>query len=284
MKVLRTTAELINWRHAETRSVGFVPTMGNLHEGHISLLEAALTEHPVVVLSIFVNPTQFGPHDDFTRYPRTLDQDLAHVVALRALHPGKEVVVYAPRDPTEVYPEGFATVVAVPALSHFLEGAIRPGHFDGVATVVYLLFQLVKPRTAYFGRKDYQQYRVVKRMARDLGLPIHVKGLPIVRSAEGLALSSRNQYLSDHERADALLLVRTLRDMHQRLGGAATNAPAVRAWATEICGRDPRWQYLEVREARHLSEDLPSKGKVVFLGVLKVGAVRLLDNIEGVTV
>jgi pantoate--beta-alanine ligase len=255
--------------------------MGNLHEGHISLLEAALKEHPVAVLSIFVNPTQFGPTEDFTRYPRTLDQDLAHVVALMTRHPGREVVVYAPADPAEVYPAGFATVVAVPALSHFLEGAIRPGHFEGVATVVYLLFQLVKPRTAYFGRKDYQQYRVVKRMARDLGLAIHVKGLAIVRSAEGLALSSRNQYLSEAERVDALILVRTLRDMQQRLGGTAANAPAVRAWASEILAHDPRWQYLEVREARHLGEDLPRKGKVVFLGVLKLGAVRLLDNIEG---
>jgi pantoate--beta-alanine ligase len=281
MKLLRTTTELINWRHGETRSVGFVPTMGNLHEGHISLLEAALKEHPVAVLSIFVNPTQFGPTEDFTRYPRTLDQDLAHVVALMTRHPGREVVVYAPADPAEVYPAGFATVVAVPALSHFLEGAIRPGHFEGVATVVYLLFQLVKPRTAYFGRKDYQQYRVVKRMARDLGLAIHVKGLAIVRSAEGLALSSRNQYLSEAERVDALILVRTLRDMQQRLGGTAANAPAVRAWASEILAHDPRWQYLEVREARHLGEDLPRKGKVVFLGVLKLGAVRLLDNIEG---
>jgi len=257
--------------------------MGNLHEGHLSLLEAALRDHPVAVLSIFVNPTQFGPSDDFARYPRTLEQDVAKVEALLARHPGKEIAIYAPIDTTEVYPPGFATTIAVPALSSFLEGAIRPGHFEGVATVVYLLFQLVKPRTAYFGRKDYQQYRVVKRMARDLGLAVHVKGLPIVRSAQGLALSSRNQYLADAEHLDALLLVRTLKEMKQRLAGSAANADAVRAWARQVVERDPRWQYLEVREARHLGEALPAQGKIVFLGVLKVGAVRLLDNIEGET-
>ncbi len=281
MKVFRTTGEFLEWRASvKDATVGFVPTMGNLHQGHLDLLDVALREHPVAVLSIFVNPTQFGPSEDFNRYPRTLERDLDMAAGLLAKHPGRTLAVYAPADPTEVYPAGFSTVINVPRLARDLEGALRPGHFEGVATVVYLLFQLAKPRTAYFGRKDYQQYRVVKRMARDLGLPIHVKGLATVRDADGLALSSRNQYLSPADRAEALLLPRTLQEAQRRLGGDARNAPAVEAWARDVMAKDPRWQYLEVREARELAKELPAKGKAVVLGVLKVGQVRLLDNLE----
>lgn len=262
------------------RDVGFVPTMGNLHAGHISLLEASLKDHPVSVLSIFVNPTQFGANDDFAKYPRTLEQDKSLVEKLLQQYPGKTVAIFAPTSSEEIYPPGFATVIKVPALDGFLEGSFRPGHFEGVATVVYLLFSLVKPRTAYFGRKDYQQYRVIKRMARDLELPIHVKGLSIVRDENGLALSSRNQYLSKDEKDSALHLYRTLFEAKRLLAGEANRVDGVRKWIATEMGKDPRWQYLEVREARTLSETLPKKGKAVILGVLKVGSVRLLDNLE----
>lgn len=280
MKVFRTTQELVEWRSRCEGSVGFVPTMGNLHEGHISLLQESAQQHPHSVLSIFVNPTQFGPSDDFNRYPRTLDADLAKVLELEKLHPSKDFIVWAPQDPTEIYPAGFATVVAVPELARDLEGALRPGHFEGVATVVYLLLHTVKPQTAYFGRKDYQQYRLVKRMARDLGLPVHIKGLPIIRDPNGLALSSRNQYLSVTEKIEALTLYRTLEEFRRRMGASAKGAEVARPWAQQIMQNDPRWQYLEIREARTLSTQLPTKGKAVILGVLKAGSVRLLDNLE----
>ncbi len=277
LKLFRTSAELHEWRLRQDDDIGFVPTMGNLHDGHMSLLEASLKQHATSILSIFVNPTQFGPHDDFARYPRTLEQDCALAIELLKKHPGRELVIYAPATPEEIYPIGFSTVITVPSLDGFLEGACRPGHFNGVATVVYLLFQLTKPRTAYFGRKDYQQYRLIKRMARDLGLPIRVKGMPIIRDQEGLALSSRNQYLSKEEKELALHISRTLNEAKLRLNHGVD---AVKVWMDEQKKKDSRWQYLDVREARTLSEKIPSKGKIVFLGVLKVGSVRLLDNLE----
>ncbi len=278
--LLRTTQELRAWRLTQKESVGFVPTMGNLHQGHLSLLEASLREHPVSVLSIFVNPTQFGPNDDFARYPRTLEADKTLVEGLAAGYPERTIAIFAPASSAEIYPAGFGSLIRVPALDGFLEGAFRPGHFDGVATVVYLLFSLVKPRTAYFGRKDYQQYRVIKRMARDLELPVHVKGLSIIRDQFGLALSSRNQYLSAEQKDAALILYRTLAEAKKRLAGEARRSEDVRRYLAECVRRDKNWQYLELREARTLSEAIPGKGKVVLLGVYLMGGVRLLDNLE----
>jgi pantoate--beta-alanine ligase len=280
VRIIRSTAEFIDWRLKHSDDVGFVPTMGNLHAGHMSLLETSLKEHSTSVLSIFVNPTQFGPNDDFDRYPRTLEADALLAESLLKKHPGRELVVFAPANPQEIYPEGFGSAISVPSLDGFLEGALRPGHFTGVATVVYLLFSLVKPRTAYFGRKDYQQYRVIKRMVRDLALPIRIKGMPIIRDEHGLALSSRNQYLSSEERENALYLIRTLKEAERRLGKETKNAETVKSWMNEQKNKDSRWQYLELREARSLSEKIPARGKLVMLAVLKVGTVRLLDNLE----
>ncbi len=280
MKILRTHHDLKTWRSGQGEDVGFIPTMGNLHAGHLSLTEESFKNHKASVVSIFVNPTQFGPKDDFNRYPRTLEADCQKISELHQRYPHKEIAVFAPAAIEEVYPEGFSTVIRVPKFDGFLEGALRPGHFDGVATVVYLLFQLVKPKTAYFGKKDYQQYRLVKQMARDLGLPIHVKGMPIIRDAGGLALSSRNQYLSPVEKKDALYLFNTLSHMKKLLANSSDNAPLLKAYAEQEMKNDPRWQYLEVREARRLSTELPKKGKAVILGLLKVAEVRLLDNME----
>lgn len=254
--------------------------MGNLHLGHLSLLESSLKDHPVSVLSIFVNPTQFNEASDFNRYPRTLESDCKLANDLLHQHPGRELIVYAPNDPKEIYPDGFSTVVSVPALSKDLEAEFRPGHFEGMSTVVYLLLHLVKPQTAYFGRKDYQQYRIVKRMARDLGLPVHIKGMAIIRAEDGLALSSRNQFLKGKEREEALELHRSLQHMKRLLAETSRNAELARQWAQELMKKDSRWQYLEIREARNLGKEIPSKGKVVILGLLKVGDVRLLDNLE----
>lgn len=280
MRLLRTHNDLKTWRALASDDLGFVPTMGNLHTGHLSLTEESLKNHKSTVISIFVNPTQFGPKDDFNRYPRTLEADCQKLTELHQRYSSKEIAVFAPASVEEVYPEGFSTVIRVPKYDGFLEGALRPGHFDGVATVVYLLFQAVKPKTAYFGKKDYQQYRLVKQMARDLGLPIHVKGMPIIREAGGLALSSRNQYLSAQEKKDALYLFNTLTHMKKLLENSSEKAPLLRSYAEQEMKNDPRWQYLEVREARRLSTELPKKGKAVILGLLKVGEVRLLDNVE----
>jgi len=280
MRILRSTQELRDWRSAHGGDLGFVPTMGNLHAGHISLLETSVKEHQSSVISIFVNPTQFGPNDDFARYPRTLEQDAKLCEELAKKYPQREIVIYAPATPDEIYPSGFSTIINVPSLDGMLEGAFRPGHFTGVCTVVYLLLNLVKPRTAYFGRKDYQQYRVIKRMARDLEMPVRIKGMPIIRDENGLALSSRNQYLSAEEKKLALKLVQTLEEARRRLGNEVRHVESVRTWMKEEMELDTRWQYLEIREARNLTEKIAAKNKVVFLGVLKVGAVRLLDNLE----
>jgi pantoate--beta-alanine ligase len=280
MKLLRTFQELKSWRLMQNEDVGFVPTMGNLHQGHLSLLETSLSNHKASVISIFVNPMQFGPKDDFAKYPRTLEADIKLCEVLLKNHTKKELVVFAPSDTHEIYPDGFSTVISVPRFDEFLEGAMRPGHFNGVATVVFLLFQMVKPRTAYFGKKDYQQYRLIKQMARDLSLPIHVKGMPIIRDESGLALSSRNQYLSAKEKSEALYLFQTLQHIKQLFAQSIHNYEKVKNYIQKELEIDSRWQYLEVREARRLHSHLPNKGRIVILGVLKVGEVRLLDNME----
>lgn len=268
------------WRSSVKSTLGFVATMGNLHQGHLSLLESSLKDHPISVLSIFVNPAQFNETSDFNRYPRTLESDCKLANELLQKNPGRELIVYAPNDPKEIYPDGFSSVVSVPLLSQDLEAEFRPGHFEGMSTVVYLLLHLVKPQTAYFGRKDYQQYRIVKRMARDLGLPVHIKGMSIIRAEDGLALSSRNQFLKGKEREEALEIRKALLHIERLLANSHKNTELARNWAQNMMSTDSRWQYLDVREARSLSKVIPNKGKVVILGLLKVGDVRLLDNLE----
>lgn len=188
LKVINTTAELQEMRKSDSAPVGFVPTMGNLHAGHISLLEEALKEFKTVYFSIFVNPRQFGPSEDFARYPRTLKEDLSLIEKSLNLFSNSNVIVYAPKDPAEVYPETGGHTVSVLGLTDILEGEKRPGHFDGVTTVVYRLFELIRPKKAFFGLKDYQQWAVIKTMVTDLLLPIEIIGMPIIREASGLAL------------------------------------------------------------------------------------------------
>lgn len=254
--------------------------MGNLHEGHLSLLQASLKDHQASVLTVFVNPTQFGPNDDFDRYPRTLKEDCEKAQGLLSTYPEKELIIFAPKSPQEIYPDGFSSQISVPKLDGFLEGAMRPHHFDGVATVVYLLFQIIKPQAAYFGRKDYQQFRLIEQMTQDLLLPIKIVGLPIIRDEDGLALSSRNQYLSNEERSAALYLSQTLQKLKLTIHNSFQNIPTALQTIEALLKDDSRWQYLEIREAKRLRSEIPKTGQIVILAVLKVGSVRLLDNIE----
>jgi len=278
--LLKTTQELLTERNKDKIKVGFVPTMGNLHAGHISLLKRALSDYDVVYFSIFVNPKQFGPQEDFNRYPRTLEQDLALIEALEKEYQNKKVIVFAPARAEEIYPPGFAQTVSVRGdISQILEGAIRPGHFDGVSTVVFQLFDLIKPKEAYFGLKDYQQYLVIKQMVNDLLLPIKITGMPIIREESGLALSSRNQYLSEQDKIVSLTLSKTLLKLKKLIDGKKENLEMTHQEVKQTL-KDKNWNYLEIRDADTLSTDLTNSKEVTILAVYQLGTTRLLDNLQ----
>lgn len=206
MHIIKTIAEMqqvARDARREGRTIGCVPTMGSLHDGHASLIRESASHHPLTVVSVFVNPTQFGPHEDFAKYPRSLDADVQLIRNSCGTH------VFAPTV-EEIYPEGFATSIHVSGVTEVLEGAHRPGHFDGVATVVCKLFQAMRPDEAYFGQKDLQQTIVVQRMTKDLGFPVTITVLPTRRDDDGLAMSSRNAYLSPDERHHAPTIYKAL--------------------------------------------------------------------------
>lgn len=262
------------WR-AAGQTVGFVPTMGNLHAGHFSLVRLARARADRVVASVFVNPTQFGPNEDFARYPRTLVQDQAGL----AEHDCD--LLFAP-DVATMYPYGPEHTVrlSVPQITETLEGAHRPGHFDGVATVVCKLFNLVQPDLAVFGQKDFQQLKVIERMVRDLGLPVKVIAAPTQRAEDGLALSSRNQYLSEAERALAPRIHQVLVQMREMLGKG--HAPRVLEQAAagqlERAGFVP--DYVAIRRADDLVEPAPGeRAGLVGLVAARLGSTRLIDNL-----
>jgi len=267
-------AAIRSWR-SQGQTVGLVPTMGNLHAGHYSLLKLARVRADRVVASVFVNPTQFGPSEDFERYPRTLAQDQAGL----AEH-GCDLL-FAPEVAT-MYPFGAAQSVSihVPRITDTLEGAHRPGHFDGVATVVCKLFNLVQPDLAVFGQKDFQQLKVIERMVRDLGLPVQVVGAPTLRADDGLALSSRNQYLSDAERTLAPLIQQTLRQMRELLGKGHGRQAVEQAAESKLrrAGFEP--DYAAIRRAEDLAEpDAGERTGLVGLIAARLGTTRLIDNL-----
>lgn len=260
----------------ENKSIGLVPTMGNLHNGHLSLLEESLKKNDLSIVTIFVNPTQFGPNEDFESYPRTLEQDLKLIEDFNK--DKKEIWVLAPENPKDIYPENFATKILVAGeLTNKWCGPLRPGHFEGVATVVYLLFQHTKPQRAYFGQKDFQQTLVIKRMTTDLMLPVDIIVLPIIREDSGLALSSRNQYLSNEQKNDALHLFSSLKRLEDILEqGNWTQAVEE---ARQIMNNDSRFDYLEVLDANRLTPPDNDTQTFVIAGVLVIGKTRLLDNL-----
>jgi pantoate--beta-alanine ligase len=267
-------AAIRGWR-ANGQTVGFVPTMGNLHAGHQSLIKLARARTERVVASIFVNPTQFGPNEDFERYPRTLQQDQT------ALTDEGCDLLFAP-DVATIYPFGAEQSVSlhVPQITDTLEGAHRPGHFDGVATVVCKLFNLVQPDLAVFGQKDFQQLKVIERMVRDLSLPVKVMAAPTMRADDGLALSSRNQYLSEEERARAPLIHDTLLKMRDLLGKGHAWRVLEQVASAQLLRAGFAPDYVAIRCADDLSEpaDGQSEGLVALVAA-RLGGTRLIDNL-----
>jgi pantoate--beta-alanine ligase len=255
--------------------VGLVPTMGALHEGHASLIRLARRECGYVVVSVFVNPTQFGPREDFDRYPRTLPDDLA--VCERE---GADLV-FAP-DRATVYAPGYCTFVEVEGLQDLLEGRSRPGHFRGVATVVLKLFNMVGPDRAYFGQKDAQQVRVVRQMVRDLDVPVEVVVGPTVREPDGLALSSRNRYLEPAQRRHAVALSQALHDVRRRVTAGDRDAAALRQALADRIAATPGavLDYAEVVDANTLRPVDHLTGPALALLAVKFGDTRLIDNVE----
>jgi len=255
-------------------SVGLVPTMGYLHEGHLSLVRGARANDDVVVVSIFVNPTQFGPQEDYKRYPRDLDRDLALLREERA-----DVVFMPPVE--EMYPEGFSTYVEVSGVTEVLEGAHRPGHLRGVTTVVAKLFVIVQPHRAYFGRKDAQQLLVIRKMVRDLNMDVAVVGLPTVREPDGLAMSSRNAYLSPGEREAAPVLSRSLRLAEELWGQGERDATVIRQRMNDLIAAEPlaRVDYVSVADAESLRELDRIEGPALVSLAVRIGRTRLIDNV-----
>jgi pantoate--beta-alanine ligase len=255
------------------RTVGLVPTMGYLHAGHMELVARARAENDIVVVSIFVNPLQFGPTEDLSKYPRDLERDAAMLRQAGVnflFSPGVE----------DMYPHPMLAVVDVPDLGRELEGAVRPGHFGGVTTVVCKLFNIVQPQTAYFGEKDYQQVVIIKRMVEDLAVPVRVISVPTVRDSDGLALSSRNVYLSEVERRAAAIVPQTLDEAERLVAGGLADPVELEAKLTAFLSREPlaKPEVVAVRDASTLQKVTSITDPVVVALFVRVGSTRLLDN------
>jgi pantoate--beta-alanine ligase len=274
-RVIRSPGEMTAWAEAARargERVAFVPTMGALHEGHVSLLREGRRRGDRLALSIFVNPTQFGPKEDLARYPRDLAGDLAKAASAQT------DVAYVP-EARDVYPPGYQTFVEVRDVTQGLDGASRPGHFTGVATVVCKLFNVVRPHVALFGEKDFQQLAVVRRMAADLDIPVEIVGMPTVREPDGLAMSSRNAYLSPPERQRALSLSRALAAARALFDAGERDAAALVAAARgALEGQVDRVDYVELRDAATLAPVTRLQAEGVLLIAAFVGTTRLIDN------
>ena len=275
MRTVRTVAELRDRLRAERkagRTIGLVPTMGAFHDGHVSLMEQARAQTDVVVVSLFVNPTQFGPSEDLTAYPRDEARDAA--IAQEA---GVDVL-FAP-SVEEVYPDGFQTTVTVGALAEPLEGAQRPGHFDGVATVVTKLLNMVGPDVAFFGQKDAQQALIVRRVVRDLDIPVRIEVCPTVREPDGLAMSSRNAYLAPPERERAIALRRALDAAEQAVAAGERDAAAVASAAqAAMAPYEVEPEYLALVSSDTLQPVDRIDGEILVALAARVGRARLIDN------
>jgi pantoate--beta-alanine ligase len=273
MKVIETIAEMRQLRQQLSESVGFVPTMGYLHEGHLSLVRQARADNSSVVVSIFVNPTQFGPGEDFKSYPRDTQRDLA------MLEPMTDIV-FMPST-AEMYPDRFDSRVEVDSITDRLEGASRPGHFRGVTTVVAKLFNIVQPTRAYFGQKDAQQAAVIKKMVADLNMNLEIVTLPTVREPDGLAMSSRNTYLNPGQRRAATVLYKSLKLAQELWLHGESSTDEIHHKMTELITKEPLADidYLSIADAETLEELDTVSAKAIVSIAVKFGRTRLIDNI-----
>lgn len=258
----------------EGKTIGFVPTMGYLHKGHISLMECSKKDNDITIVSIFVNPTQFGPNEDLDKYPRDLERDLKickEVAVDYVFHPKAE----------DMYPEGYSTYVVMETLTDKLCGKFRPGHFKGVLTVVNKLFNIVKPDKAYFGKKDYQQYIVIKKMVEDLNMDVDIIGCPLIREEDGIAMSSRNKYLSQEERERALSISKALFKAKDLFEKGETNPKNLIKEMKKIMENNvDEIQYIEIVNPKNLEpKEKVEKGDIILVAAF-VGSTRLIDNIE----
>lgn len=274
MMIVSTLEELRSARRLLDEPVGFVPTMGFLHDGHLALVRRAREECAAVIVSIFVNPTQFGPNEDLEKYPRDLERDI------RLLDEVGAHLLWTPT-PEVMYPPGYQTWVEVQDLTRRLEGAVRPGHFRGVTTVVAKLFNAVQPQKAYFGQKDAQQAAVIRRMTHDLNFPIEIVVCPTVREADGLAMSSRNTYLNPEERQAATVLYRALNAARNAYEAGERNAAALRRIMSETIRSEPlaQEQYVSCADFETLEELERVDGKALLSMAVFVGKTRLIDNL-----
>ena len=274
MQQATTVAALLKLVAAAPRPLGLVPTMGALHAGHMSLVDRARSDCATIVATIYVNAAQFGPNEDFNRYPRPLDRDFGMLAAA-----GVDAV-YAPSD-AEMYPDGFATSISVAGPALPLEGLARPGHFDGVATVVAKLLVQASPDRAYFGQKDAQQVAVVKRLTADLDLNVEIVALPTVREPDGLAMSSRNAYLSESQRRAATVLYRSLSATRDRFRAGARGADNLEAGCRALIEREPlvdAIDYVAVVDATSMAP-WREEGSCLLVAAVRMGGVRLIDNV-----
>ncbi|MCC7448571.1 MAG: pantoate--beta-alanine ligase [Anaerolineae bacterium] len=274
MDVIETIADFRTARRGLSGSLGLVPTMGYLHAGHLALINRAAAENDHVAVSIFVNPTQFGPNEDFTAYPRDPDHDLS------VLRDAGVSLVFMPTV-AEMYPPSFQTYVEVTDVSQGLEGERRPGHFRGVATVVTKLFNVVQPDRAYFGQKDAQQVAVIRRMVRDLAMPLEIVIVSTVRAPDGLALSSRNAYLTPEQRLAAPVLYRALMAAQQRYVAGERSPDVLRAVMREVLAGEPlaTVDYVSAADADTLHElDAPADHPILLSMAVRIGRTRLIDN------
>ncbi|TWH58859.1 pantothenate synthetase [Desulfitobacterium sp. LBE] len=272
-KKISAVRDIVKEQRGQGRSIALVPTMGYLHEGHLTLVEEARKSGAFVVMSIFVNPLQFGPNEDFARYPRDLERD-----AKKAEGAGVDLI-FNP-EVEEMYPAKNLTHVEVDELGDSLCGASRPGHFRGVTTVVSKLFHIVQPDRAYFGQKDYQQYLIICQMVKDLNFPIEVIGVPIVREEDGLALSSRNIYLSPEQRAEALVLQRSLGEAENWFRQGERSALTIKERIKELIRNESSGEidYVEIRSAENLHRVEQIEGKIFIALAVRFGSTRLIDN------
>jgi pantoate--beta-alanine ligase len=278
LKTIAAISEIYSHLRAERKgkTIGFVPTMGFLHEGHLSLIRKAKSDCDIVVVSIFVNPTQFGPHEDFNRYPRDIEHDAA-----LAAEAGCDILFIPSAE--ELYPARFSSYVIVENLSSVLEGKFRPTHFKGVTTIVLKLFNIIQPDVAYFGQKDAQQSIIIKRMVADFNLPLHIEVVPTVREADGLAMSSRNVYLSAEERKNAVVLFQALELARKKItSGERTCSDILSSMGTLIQSKNPTAiDYVAIVDAQTLEPklQLQENDTVLIPLAVRFGTTRLIDNI-----